>query len=168
MSGSGEQVIVVDADNRPSGAVSRSHMREEGLIYRATYILVCNPGGEILLQQRSAGKDMYPSYYDAVAGGVVQAGESYEESAERELEEELGIAETPLERLFDFYFEDPENRVWGRVYRCRYDGPLRLQVEEIDAAFFCPIDRVLDGDFLPLTPDSHYALRCYHSQLSYR
>jgi len=167
MTGTIEQVLVVDADNRPTATVSRTCMRAEGLIYRATYILVCNHEGEILLQRRSASKDMYPSYYDAVAGGIVQAGESYDESAERELEEELGIAHVPLDRLFDFYFEDPDNRLWGRAYCCHYNGPLRLQVEEIDAAFFCPAEAILEGAFQPLTPDSHYVLRCYHSQLAY-
>ncbi len=167
MSIGGEQVIVVDADNRPRAAVSRERMRAEGLIYRATYVFVSNARGELLLQRRSAGKDMYPGYYDAVAGGVVQAGETYAVSAERELEEELGVSGHSLQQLFDFYFEDTENRVWGRAYLCESEGPFRLQAEEVEAAFFCPPAKILEGAYQPLTPDGHYALRCYHSQLSY-
>ena len=162
-----EQVLIVDADNRPQGSASRNRLRREGLIYRATYILVCNHGGEILVQRRSRSKDMYPGYYDAVAGGVVQIGESYEESATREVEEELGLAKVPLERQFDFYFEEIDNRVWGRFFLCRHEGPFRLQTEEIDAAFFCSVERLLGGDLEPLTPDSLYALRCYHSFTTY-
>ena len=36
-------------------------------------------------------KDVYPSYYDVAVGGVVGAGESYDDGAQRELAEELGI-----------------------------------------------------------------------------
>jgi len=35
----------------------------------------------------------------------MQAGESYEENARREVEEELGIKGVPLTHLFNFYYE---------------------------------------------------------------
>ncbi|NIR17298.1 MAG: NUDIX domain-containing protein, partial [Desulfobacterales bacterium] len=71
------------------------------LPHRATYILVFNSGGELYVQKRTQTKDVFPGYYDVAAGGVVLAGESYEEGAVRELLEELGIRGTPLEELFD-------------------------------------------------------------------
>ena len=44
-------------------------------------------------------------------------GESYEDNAVRELEEEMGITGVPLETLFDFFYGDSTCRLWGRLFR---------------------------------------------------
>ncbi len=155
-----EMVQIVDGDNRLIGTVPRREMRAGGHAYRASYILVFNQRDELFLQQRTLSKDMYPGYYDAAAGGVLVADESYEQSADRELGEELGI-QAQLQPLFDIYFQDPSNRIFGRVYLCRHDGPFELQAEEVAAGFFCSPDAVLDGEFQPLTPDSRQVLDRY-------
>ena len=111
-----EIVTIVDEKNRVVGAAPRSRMRADGLPHRATYILVFNDEGELFVQKRTTGKDIYPGYYDVATGGVVLAGESYEDAAERELVEELGITGVRLRGHFDFFHEDAGNRVWGRVF----------------------------------------------------
>ena len=73
---------------------------------------------------------MYPSYWDPCVGGVLAAGESFDDGAARELDEELGIT-APLERLFPFKYEDAANVVHGMVYRTRHEGPFRLQPSEL-------------------------------------
>ena len=157
-----EQVIITDAANRVVGAAPRWRMRRENLIHRATYILVFNADGEIFVHQRTFTKDVYPGFYDVAAGGVVQAGESYDDSARRELAEELGIVDRPLEPLFDTYWEDDRCRAWGRVYRCVHDGPVVLQPEEIIDGRFMQPEAVLND--LPadrLTPDGRQVLTTY-------
>jgi 8-oxo-dGTP pyrophosphatase MutT (NUDIX family) len=154
-----EIVTIVDEANRVVGSAPRHEMLARRLIHRATYILVFNAQGEIFVQKRTATKDVFPSHYDVAAGGVVLAGEEYEPAARRELAEELGIAGVPLTRCFDFLYEDDRSRVWGRAYRCTWDGPMTLQAEEIERGAFQPVDRVLAGDVRPLTPDGEYVLR---------
>ncbi len=44
-------------------------------------------------------------------------GESYEDNAVRELEEEMGITGACLETLFDFWYSDNTCRLWGRLFR---------------------------------------------------
>ena len=100
----GDEIVqIVDDENRPVGAAPRRRMRAEVLPHRATYIFVMDGGGRILVQRRTDTKDLFPGYYDLAAGGVVAAGESYEECAVREAEEELGIRDTPLVERFDFH-----------------------------------------------------------------
>src|SRR3954470_19283944 len=121
-----ELVAIVDEKNQITGAVTRREMRERKLIHRATYVFVFNPEGQLYVQHRTMTKDVYPGFYDLAAGGVVQAGESYGESAVRELEEELGIAGVALTPWFEFYHEDEYSRVFGFSYGCEYEGPLKL------------------------------------------
>jgi isopentenyldiphosphate isomerase len=47
--------------------------------------------GAIYMQRRSKWKDRYPLKLDSSAAGHVDSGETYEEAARRELQEELGI-----------------------------------------------------------------------------
>ena len=155
-----EIVAIVDQDNRSLGAVSRRIMRQQKLIHRASYILVFNTRGELFIQKRTMSKDIYPGYWDIAAGGVVLAGESYEESAQRELSEELGLHGAKLTFLFDHYYEDNHNKVWGRIFSCISNGPFTLQAEEIEHGHFlnpAAIEELSTRE--PLTPDGLQILR---------
>jgi len=155
-----EIVQIVDQDNQEIAAVSRSLMRSQRLIHRACYIFVFNAAGELFIQKRTQSKDMYPGYWDVAAGGVVLAGESYEDAAERELAEELGLRNVKLERLFDNYYEDAGNRVWGRIFRCRSEGPFTLQAEEVESGQFLLPAKVEElAAQKPFTPDGLILLR---------
>ncbi len=148
-----EIVQIVDADDREIGAVARHIMRRQRLIHRASYILVFNKEQEIFVQKRTMSKDMYPGYLDVAAGGVVLASESYEQSAARELEEELGI-KAKIRFLFDHYYEDGDNRVWGRIFSCTHEGPFTFQPEEVADGWFMTIDQALHlSKKEPFTPD---------------
>ncbi len=158
----GEEVVaLVDEHNRVIGSTTRAQMRAQRLVHRATYTFVFARDGRLFLQRRTEEKDMYPGYWDAAAGGVLLAGESYDESARREAAEELGIDGVPLEGLFDFYYEDEANRVWGRVYSCVFEGPFRLQAEEVAEGRFVEVADLLAGLYQPLTPDTLDALQRY-------
>ncbi len=153
-----ELITIVDEEDRVTGSTTRSTMRARHLDHRSTYILVFNSNGALFTQKRTCHKDVFPGYYDVAAGGVVLADEGYDEGARRELEEELGIRDVPLKRLFKFRF--PEGRVWGMAYACVYDGELRLQEEEIESGSFWTIQQILDSqDALSFTPDGMYVLR---------
>ncbi|MHB8763536.1 MAG: NUDIX hydrolase YfcD [Deferrisomatales bacterium] len=155
-----ERVAIVDEANRVVGEASRREMRARNLIHRATYVLVFNSRGELCLQKRTRTKDVYPGCWDVAAGGVVLAGEGYEESAERELAEELGVRGAPLAPLFEFFHDAPDNRVWGRAFRCLWDGALTLQASEVEAAEWVRPEEALErAEREPFTPDGVALLR---------
>jgi 8-oxo-dGTP pyrophosphatase MutT (NUDIX family) len=87
-----EWVDIVNEENEVIAQASREQMRAQCLRHRATYIVVHDGMGKILVQRRTETKDFLPGMLDATAGGVVQADEQLLESARREAEEELGIA----------------------------------------------------------------------------
>jgi isopentenyldiphosphate isomerase len=157
-----EVVVIVDDQNQVIGVAPRWEMRARRLCHRSTYILVFNSRGELFVHKRTRTKDAFPGYYDPVVGGVVLAGESYEESAARELAEELGIRDVTLARLFDFYYADERAHVWGRAFSCVHDGEVVLQADEIESGAFMATDDVLRlAETEPVTPDSLLVLRRY-------
>lgn len=156
MSARDEIVAIVDAANNVTGSAPRWQMRASGLLHRATYIVITDPAGLLYVQKRTATKDVYPGWWDPCTGGVVLAGETYEESAARELEEEMGITGVALRFLFDFYFA--EGRVWGRAFHAVYEGPLRLQAEEVEYVERMTVDQILQSTE-PVTPDGLEVVR---------
>ncbi|MDZ4781449.1 MAG: NUDIX domain-containing protein [Planctomycetia bacterium] len=131
----------------------RSVMRRERLPHRCVYILMFSTRGEIFVHQRTATKDIYPSYWDLAAGGVLSSGETFDEGAARECQEELGVA-TPLTYLFPFNFADERTIVQARVYRGEHDGPFRLQPEEVVQGEFVASDMLAKLiDTRPFCPD---------------
>jgi 8-oxo-dGTP pyrophosphatase MutT (NUDIX family) len=162
MGSENEIVAIVDENNRLIGPEPRFRMRALGLTHRAVYILVFNSNGDLFCHKRTRDKDVYPGCYDVVAGGVVLMNESYDEAAKRELEEELGIRNTLLTPLFEFFYDGPITRVWGHAYQCIYDGTMLLQKEEIESGKFCRIEDIFkSAEKDPYTPDGLYVLKRY-------
>ena len=69
-------------------------IHQKQLIHRSIHILVFNSNKQIFLQKRSNTKDENPGIWDTSSAGHVDAGETYDECAERELWEELRIKES--------------------------------------------------------------------------
>lgn len=162
MGAADEIVTIVDEHNTVVGAAPRREMRAKNLPHRSTYILVFNARGELYVQKRTPSKDVFPGYHDPATGGVILAGESYEQGAVRELAEEMGIGNVALTWLFDFYFADERTRVWGGTFSCVYDGPLVLQEEEVESVTLMTPEEILRRAETELfTPDGLYVVRRY-------
>jgi molybdopterin-guanine dinucleotide biosynthesis protein A/isopentenyldiphosphate isomerase len=154
-----ELVDVVGDAGETIAVASRREMRARRLPHRSAYVLVFNAGDELFVHLRAASKDVYPSHWDPAIGGVLAAGESFDDGARREAAEELGVAVEP-ERLFPFHYADAATVVHGMVYRARHEGPFRLQPEEIVRGEFMPLERVLAlAAREPFCPDGLAVLR---------
>ncbi|MEL4168569.1 MULTISPECIES: NUDIX hydrolase [unclassified Pseudomonas] len=157
-----ELIAWVDENDNLLGSLVRSELRERGLIGRGTYIMLFNSAGELCVHRRTLSKAIYPGFWDVAAGGMVQANETYAESAARELAEELGVSGVPLMAHDHFYFEDPGSRLWCSAFSAVWDGPLVLQPEEVLEARFLSIGQVLEEiRCKPYCPDSLAALERY-------
>ena len=156
-----EVVSVVDVGDQVIQNLKRATLRQQGGIYRVTYIFVFNQEKQLLVQRRTKTKDQYPGLLDLAAGGVVGVGESYAQSARRELKEELGI-EVPLLSHGKVYFSDiscaPVNQNWGMVFSCEYEGPFILQESEVHSVFFMDVSSILEMENSLITPDTRQVL----------
>ncbi len=86
-----EVYAVVDENDKVIGSATRQEIHQKGWLHRSVHIFVFNKYGQLYLQKRALSKDLYPGCWDSSAAGHVDWGESYEEAAARELEEELGV-----------------------------------------------------------------------------
>jgi|ERR1043165_186000 isopentenyldiphosphate isomerase len=166
MSASDERVDVIDEQGRTIGVVTRKEMRSRRLPHRCTYVLVFNQSGELFVHLRTATKDVYPSHWDVTIGGVLAAGETYDQGVRREVAEELGI-DAVCEELFPFHYADERTIVQGMVYRLIHEGPFHLQAEEIVRGEFTPLTDVLERiDRESFCPDGVRVLQEYRERLS--
>jgi isopentenyldiphosphate isomerase len=128
----GEELVdIVDDDDRVIATVPRARMRAERLQHRAVSIAVFGTDGRLLVHRRALDKDVWPGMWDLAAGGVVAAGEDYDEAARRELAEELGVHVPEMECLGEGRFRDDAVALIGRGYRCVHDGPFSFTDSEI-------------------------------------
>lgn len=81
--------------------------------------------------------------WDSSAAGHVDAGETYDQTADRELEEELGI-QTPLEKIAKLPASDRTGWEFICLYRGTYDGEMRLNRTEIEAGRYFPLEVIND------------------------
>lgn len=92
-----ELVEVVDQQDRPIAVLPLQEVHKQCLRHRSVMVLLYNVQGKVFLQKRSQTKALYPGHWDISATGHVQAGESGEDAALRELREELGIVVDSLQ-----------------------------------------------------------------------
>lgn len=136
---------LVDKSDRVVGQVRRGEAhRNPAFIHRSVQILVFASDGRLLLQRRSARKDLFPGYYCASASGHVASGDDYLTTAERELAEELGIS-APLTWIGKaLIHSEPETEITA-LYVAQSDGPYQFHPTETDGGVFLTVAEVSDG-----------------------
>ena len=128
-----ELLAVVDENDTVIDTQPRGKIHRQGLRHRAVHILVINNREQLFLQKRSLSKDINPGLWDTSAAGHVDAGESYDHCAKREISEELGIPNNiSLELLFKLPASTATGMEFIKVYRCMHNGPFILARDEIE------------------------------------
>ena len=141
VSAGSERFQVVDENDRVVGNAPRSEVHGNNLRHRAVHVFIFNRQGELFLQKRSRWKDRHPLLWDSSAAGHVEAGENYDGTAARELEEELGVT-AKLIRLVKLPCSEQTGWEFIWLYRGEHDGPFTLARNEIEHGEFFPIEVV--------------------------
>lgn len=133
-----ETVDVVDENDAVIGKEPRDAVIMKRLRHRSAFFIVQNSRREILITRRSKNLRVDPGLYE-IPGGMVASGESYEETAKREIFEEIGIRDAKLSFLFKIPYEDDEKKQMMAVFLCKFDGKIIPQKDEIDCYFFIEV-----------------------------
>jgi 8-oxo-dGTP pyrophosphatase MutT (NUDIX family) len=135
---SDEVVDVIDEKDRINGQAPKAVVHRQGLRHRVAAVLLQRADGKYLIPTASRIKAEAGLLYHSAAGHVL-SGESYVDSARRELQEETGLSAEPLEYLGAFWFEKEypsrTEKESFRVYRATYRrsmGPVRLNEEQVN------------------------------------
>ncbi len=117
----------------------RQYVGTKPLILPGSVVIICNEKGEVLLQKRPEGRWGLP-------GGLMELGESFEEVAEREVREEIGLEIRNLKLLHvfsgkEFYTKTPNGDEFYSVtavfYTNEFEGTLQCQPSEtLEVRFF--------------------------------
>jgi len=160
-----EKVDVVDRNDKKVGTATRWEVHRSGAWHRGIHILVFDPGGQMLLQRRSAKKATSPGALDLSVSEHAKAGESFEEAAFRGLREELGIGRIPLTWVLKFRMAyAPEDNMISTIYRATFDGKFKLDPAEVEEVV--PFDRpmlreLVDDQDSEVAPWARQILRWY-------
>jgi len=133
---------IVDENDRVVGKAKRGEVhKNKKLIHRSIGIGVFNSKGEILLQKRSAGKDTDPLKWTLSASGHVISGDEYENTARRELLEELGINLSVKFVMKFLSFASFETEMTA-FFKSESEGPFMINKKEIERVEFFSKDKL--------------------------
>ena len=133
-----EPLILVNENDEVVGYLDKASCHVgEGKLHRAFSIFIFNSRGQLLLQQRSDQKWLWPMFWSNSCCSHPRKGETMEEAIHRRLQEELGF-DVPLSYLYKFQYHatfegrGSENELCY-VYIGHYDGEVAVNPNEIAA-----------------------------------
>jgi isopentenyl-diphosphate delta-isomerase len=131
-----ESLILVDEADREVGHLDKAQCHQgRGVLHRAFSLLIFNDAGELLLQQRSASKRLWPLYWSNSCCSHPRRAETIETAIHRRLYEELGLR-CPLHFLFKFQYQAQFDAAGAEQELCsvfvgRCSDPVRIDPREI-------------------------------------
>lgn len=122
----------VDENDQVAGQASKKEIYKRQLTHRIVHVWIFNDAGELALQRRSASCNFCPLHWAMSAAGHVDAGESYEVAAHRELVEEMGV-DLPLTFVGKEIFADPRGmKKFIGIFRTTFNGEFVTNPDEVD------------------------------------
>jgi isopentenyl-diphosphate delta-isomerase len=132
-----EELILVDADDKETGFLSKAECHDAGgILHRAFSLFLFNSDGELLLQQRGSDKRLWPGFWSNSCCSHPRRGESMDVATQRRLRDELNI-ESSLQFVYKFCYTaefgsaGAENELC-HVYLGRITESVRPNDHEID------------------------------------
>ena len=127
-----ELVMLVDEDNNPvldndgkMVGAPRQEVVDNKLWHRSSCIFITDEEGNFYVQKRTKTKLYYPGYFDLMTGGVMDLQDLGNDmlNAEREMQEELGLAGVQMEFLeTSKYIGEDGHKFFCNIYLAKIDS----------------------------------------------
>ncbi len=136
-----EYMDIVDDDNKVIGKTTQEEIYAKKLNHRIVHIFVINPKtNQVYFQKRSEKKSFLPGYYCTSAGGHVQAGETYEDAAKRELREEIGLR-VPIKKVYSMLFESGNHKRFIEMFVAFAEDGFNFADGEVASGKFISLEK---------------------------
>lgn len=136
---------VVNDANIVVGRELRSVVHRRGLKHRGIHVFLFTREGKLLIQRRTADRDMAPLALDCSVSEHVKAGEDYDHAAQRGLKEELSLAGIELRPIVQFQMRyGPTDDEISQLYEGSVDPALvRYDPGEIAEISYYTLDELM-------------------------
>lgn len=131
-----DKVVIVDENDKPSGLEEKWKCHAgNGILHRAFSVFIFNQKGELLIQQRSKEKLLWPLYWSNTCCSHPMEDETYEQAGHRRLRVEMGFTcDLKYVGIFRYQasYQDKgsENELCA-VLAGQYDGEVRPDLQEV-------------------------------------
>lgn len=130
-----EFIDIVTIEGLKTGkSALKSEIHDKGHYHNTAHIWLYNKNGEILLSQRAASKLICPLLWDVSAAGHVDAGETIERAAIREIREEIGleISKSKLHKIgVTTSFQSYDNGIIDNEFHHTFISELSFKIGEL-------------------------------------
>ncbi|MFA6908497.1 MAG: NUDIX domain-containing protein [Patescibacteria group bacterium] len=128
-----EYLDIVNEADEVIGRAPRDQIYAEKKLHRIVHVLLFTSSGKIILQKRAKHVSFCPLHWSTSVGGHVRSGETWEQAAVREAQEELGIQIEPLFGYTDMYTPVTAIHKILTTFTAVYDGVLTPNPKEVDS-----------------------------------
>ncbi len=114
---------------------TKQEWREEFFLHKAALVIPRGPNGTYLLAMRAATKKPFPGVWVCGVGGTCASDESFLETAQREMKEEIGVR-AELTVVNTFLHDDEYMRALFRIFTTIDPlDPTELVIDETEIAY---------------------------------
>jgi len=136
-----EFLDVVNEKDEVIGKAPKREVWKRCLPHRIVHILIFNKKGRMALQLRSKHV-IFPQHWCTSVGGHVSSGETYEQAALREFEEELGTKAKIDFAYKDFFTDSRGYKLFMVTFKSVFEGPFKLNPKEVEKIEFFELDEI--------------------------
>ena len=126
--------IVTKTGEHTGQSCAKSEIHRKGYYHNTAHVWLYTKDGRILLAQRSATKTICPSLWDVSVAGHVDAGETIEAAAVREVFEEIGlvILQNDLHKIGVFEcFQNYDNGIKDNEFHHTFMAELKVPLTDL-------------------------------------
>jgi isopentenyl-diphosphate Delta-isomerase len=139
-------VILVDEQDRPTGAMEKMEVHQKAMLHRAFSVFIFNDKGEMLLQKRAGKKYHSGGLWTNACCSHPQPGEESMLAANRRLEEEMGFT-APLKKVFSFIYKAAfanglTEHEYDHVFIGNYNGLVKPDPDEVEDYRYQSLDEL--------------------------